>query len=327
MLGQSLSWWRYWPPVRASGSSLGYSGFKGRILGIRDQAYHPLEEALRTHKVLWDEFRVEHGRLEAGWTTARAFFDDAVAIDDFLDYERSHHRHMDDKTCAALMMIDYCYVLMSATIPLVAGSGIVPDLDPERIALRMFTDSHEHDGEAHEVRRADIRYLSSLFSTDRPASCRHPDAVLLASRPELCDTYRMEIERHLSPLVDILFKRTGLARPALWRLVADAIAGRWLEVGRQLSCLKQAREDAMRVVKHSGSPLHNKQLHFFDLTLHDENRRPIGSWTFRARGGCCRYYTVVEGALCSTCVLKKPADRNAELLETMRKHVALLRAN
>jgi hypothetical protein len=299
---------------------------KGLILETHDQARNPLEKALRTQKKLWDEFRVERGRLEAGWTTARAFFDDTAAIDDFLDYERSHHRHMDDKTCAAMMMIDYCYVLMLATIPLLAGSSVVPNLAPERIALRIFTDSHEHDGETHQVRRADIRYLSSLFSTDRPASACHPGGVLLGSRAELCDKYRKEIERHLTPLVDILFTKTGLARPALWRLVADAIAGRWLEVGRQLGCLDQAREDAMRVVKHAGSPLNNRQLHFFDLTLHDDKQRPIGSWTFRARGGCCRYYTVVEGALCSTCVLKKPKTRDAELLETMRKHVALLTA-
>ncbi|PZU21146.1 MAG: siderophore biosynthesis protein [Shinella sp.] len=298
----------------------------GSTLDFADHVSHPLKEALDCQGSFHHEFRVEYGKIEAGWTTACAFFDDAKAIDDFLAYERSYHSHMDDKTCAALMIIDYCYVLMFATIPLVAQSGIVPDLAPEQIALRMFTDSQEHDGEMHKVRRADIRYLSSRFSTDRPASGRHPDATLLCSREELCDRYRIEIERHLSPLVDGLFKRAGLARPALWRLVADAVAGRWLEVGRLLGQMDQARADAMRVVKQAGSPLYNKQLHFFDLTLHDDHRKPLGSWTFRARGGCCRYYTVVEGALCSTCVLKKPETRDAELLETMREHVARLAA-
>lgn len=264
--------------------------------------------------------------IESGWTTARAFFEDSAAVDTFLEYERSHHVHMDEKTCAALMIIDYCYVLMFATIPLIVGSGIVPDLDPDQIALRMFVDRHEHDGETHDVRRADVRYLSNRYSTDQPASGRHPDATLLVSRRGLCDAYRIAIERHFSPLIDVLFHKTGLARSALWRLVADAIAGRWLEVGRQFRCVDQVREDAMRVVKCSGSPLNNEQLHFFDLTLHDDSETPIGSWTFRARGGCCRYYTVVKGAFCSTCVLKKPEIRDAELLETMRKHVVLLAA-
>lgn len=295
-------------------------------MSFSDQVHHPLEEALEVQKPLWSEFLVECGGMEEGWTTARAFFGDAAAIDAFLDYERSHHSHMDDRTCAALMMIDYCYVFMLATIPLVAASGIVPDLAPEHIALRMFDDRHEHEGEVHDVRRADIRYLSRRFSTDRPSLGRHRDATLLSGRGELCDTYRVAIENHFSVLIAALVKRSGLGRPALWRLVADAVAGRWLEVGRQLGCLDQARQDAMRVVKHTGSPLYNKQLHFFDLTLRDDNREPIGSWTFRARGGCCRYYTVAEGNLCSTCVLKKPEIRDAELLETMRRHIALLTA-
>ncbi|MDH4412664.1 MAG: ferric iron reductase [Rhizobium sp.] len=232
-----------------------------------NQIHHPLKEALGAQLPFWNEFRVEHGTIEAGWTTAGAFFDDTAAIDAFLEYERSHHRQMDHKTCAALMIIDYCYVLMLATIPLLAGSGVVPDLDPEHIALRMFTDRHEHEGESHEVRRADVRYLSSRFLTDQPAYGCHPDATLVSDRSELCDRYRMAVEAHLSPLIEVLFERSGLARTALWRLVADAIAGRWLEVGRQLGCLERAREDAMRVVKQAGSPLNNRQLHFFDLTL------------------------------------------------------------
>jgi FhuF 2Fe-2S C-terminal domain len=293
-------------------------------LEIANHIHHPLKEALGAQLPFWSEFRVEHGMVDAGWTTARAFFDDTAAIDAFLEYERSHHKHMDSKTCAALLIIDYCYVLMLATIPLLAGSGVVPDLDPEHIALRMFTDRHEHDGQSHEVRRADMRYLSTRFSTDQPAYGCHPDATLVSSRPALCNQFRIAVEAHLSPLIEVLFQRSGLAYAALWRLVADAIAGRWLEVGRQLGCLERAREDAMRVVKQTGSPLNNKQLHFFDLTLHDDRDRPIGSWTFRARGGCCRFYTVANGTLCPTCVLKAPLKRNAELLDAMRKHAGLL---
>lgn len=244
-------------------------------MSFSDHDHHPLDEALDAQKSFWSGHRVECEGMEEGWTTARAFFDDAAAIDAFLNYERSHHSHMDDKTCAALMMIDYCYVFMLATIPLFAASGIVPDLTPERIALRMFDDRHDHDGEVHDVRRADIRYLSRRFSTDRTSLGHHPDATLLPSRGELCDAFRVAIENHFSALIETLAKRSGLGHPALWRLVADAVAGRWLEIGRQLNCLGQARQDAMRVVKHTGSPLCNKQLHFFDLTLHDDNRKIV----------------------------------------------------
>lgn len=225
-----------------------------------------------------------HGLVQDGWTTAQAFFDDASAVAAFLEYERSHYRHMDAKTCAALMMIDYCYVFMFATIPLVAGSGLVPDLSPKNVALRMFTARHEHDGESHDVRRADVRFLSKGFLTDNASLAGHRDAAFAADRGALCDAYRRGIEAHFTPLIDVLVRASGLAPAALWRLVADAIAGVWLEVGRHLRCVDQARADAMRVVKRVGSPLYNSQLHFFDLTLHDDQNKALGSWTFRARG-------------------------------------------
>ena len=289
-----------------------------------DSSASPFEQAIELYRPFWTEFSVTHGPIQDGWTTAQAFFADASAVAAFLEYERSHYRHMDAKTCAALMMIDYCYVFMFATIPLIAGSGLVPDLSPENIALRMFTARHEHDGESHDVRRADVRFLSKGFVTDRASLAGHRGAALAADRGALCDAYRHGIEAHITPLVEVLVQASGLAPAALWRLVADAIAGVWLEVGRYLRCVDQARADAMHVVKHLGSPLYNSQLHFFDLTLHDDQNKALGSWTFRARGGCCRFYTVVEGALCSTCVLKEPGVRNAELLDKMRKHSASL---
>ncbi|HWU16783.1 MAG TPA: ferric iron reductase [Devosia sp.] len=294
------------------------------IANSTGSAASPIEQAIALYQPFRTEFSVTHGPVQDGWTTAQAFFDDASAVGAFLEYERSHYRHMDAKTCAALMMIDYCYVFMFATIPLIAGSGLVPDLSPQNVALRMFTARHEHDGESHDVRRADVRFLSKGFFTDNVSLAGHRDAALAADRGALCDAYRRGIEAHFTPLINVLVQATGLAPAALWRLVADAIAGVWLEVGRHLGCVDQARVDAMRVVKHLGSPLYNRQLHFFDLTLHDDQNKALGSWTFRARGGCCRFYTVVEGALCSTCVLKEPGVRNAELLDKMRQHTALL---
>ncbi|WP_442580069.1 (2Fe-2S)-binding protein [Mesorhizobium sp. ASY16-5R] len=75
----------------------------------------------------------------------------------------------------------------------------------------------------------------------------------------------------------------------------------------------------MTILKQPGSPLFNRQLHYFDLTLRDEGQRELLSWTFRARGGCCRFYTVEGGKLCSTCVLKNAAERDNELLDAMRR--------
>jgi hypothetical protein len=274
---------------------------------------HALQDALLACAPDNAEFSVAVGPLDAGWVTAAAFFADSEAIDAFLDHEGSHNPGADPKTRAALLILDYCYVFMLASVPLLVGAGIVPDLSPSNMALQFFDGRHEHGGRSHANRRAHVRYLSPRFFDDRAA---------------LCGQFRAGVEAHFAPLVDVLFRKTGLSRNALWRLVADAVAGRCLEVGRQRGCIDEAKAIGMQVVKQPGSPLHNRQLRYFDLTLYDDTQKiPLGSWTFRARGGCCRFYTVLNGTLCSICVLKDPEERDAELLEAMRAHVHRLAHN
>lgn len=277
-------------------------------------------KALAARSVMWPEVRTNLGDPEPGWITAHAFFADDAAIEEYLHYEGSFHQDTDRKTCAAAMMVDYCYVFALATVPLFAGFGIVPDMSPRKYAMQFYTAPLEHDGRTFEVRRAHVRFLSPAFWTDREESA--VDAWQLMHHDGLCDFYRRSVEDHVRPLVEKLASRSGLSSNALWRLVADAIAACFLDAGRRFGCLEEAKATAMTVLKYPGSPLYNRQLHFFDLTLRDERQRELLTWTFRARGGCCRYYTVEDGTLCETCVLKKPADRNAELLRVMRLRYA-----
>lgn len=292
-----------------------------------DSSADPLAEALTEQSRLWPEVRTESRELEPGWITAEAFFADEAAIDEYLDYEGSFHAGTDRRTCAASMMIDYCYVFSMATVPLIAGFGIVPELAPQHYAMRFHIVPQEHDGRTFQIRRAHVRFLSCAFSTDREVSATHPDARRLPDRAALSDLYRYSLEDHVRPLVDKLAGRSGLSRNALWRLVGDAVAGRFLDAGRRLGCLEEAKAIAMTILKQPGSPLDNRQLHYFDLTLRDGEERDLISWAFRARGGCCRYYTVEGGELCDTCVLKKPEERDAELLETMRHCFAAAAGN
>lgn len=278
----------------------------------------PLAEALAARSRMWPEVRTDIGEPEAGWVTAEAFFADDAAIEDYLDYVRSLHARADRKTCAASMIIDHCNTFALATVPLLAGFGIVPDASPRHYAMKFHIAPEEHDGRVFQTRKAHIRFLSRTFSTDREASAAHPDARLLPDRDALCDLYRRVIEDHLRPLVGTLAGKTGLSRSALWRLVGDAVAGRFLDAGRRFGCLDEAKASALTILKQPGSPLNNRQLHFFDLTLRDADERELISWDFRARGGCCRYYTVKPDDLCDTCVLKKPEQRDADLLEMMR---------
>lgn len=270
-----------------------------------------LSAALAAQSAIWPDVPVEVGDLEPGWTTTAAFCASPAAVDEYLQHEGAFHGTADRMTCAAAMMVDYCYVFSIATVPLFVGFGIVPELSPALFAFRFRTVRQEHDGRVLDVRRAHVRFLSAGFVAAEAEPGR-PD-------PRLCEAYRHAVEDHFAPFVAQVGARSGLARGALWRLAADGIAGRFLDAGRRVGRLEEARAAAMAIVKQPGSPLRNRQLSFFDLTLRDGAGRALLNWTFRARGGCCRFYTVAGGGLCSTCVLKPAAERNAELLQAMRR--------
>ncbi|WP_337182659.1 (2Fe-2S)-binding protein [Shinella sp.] len=288
--------------------------------GIDKAACHPFLAAMAVQSANWPDIPTGTGRLEAGWITAAALFASDDAIEEYLRYEGSFHADMDRKTCAAAMMADYGYIFSTAVVPLFAGFGLIPDLSPRQFALRFYVTPLEHDGQVHEARRAHVRFLSPAFSTDRGNDTNTPCETAILDSGALCDLFRRSIEDHFRPLVGQLHARTGLARSALWRLVADAVAGTFLDAGRRFGRIEAAKATAMTVLKQPGSPLDNRQLHYFDLTLADEGHGAI-SHTFRARGGCCRHYTVDDGAVCPTCVLNTPERRDAELRQAMRHHV------
>lgn len=294
----------------------------GDYLGEPKRQTSPLRSALASQAALWPEIKVELGGIEPGWISAEAFFASDVMIEEFLDYEASFNEGTDRKTSASLMMTDYAYVFSLATVPAFTGFGILPDLSPSRVALQFHATQDEHDGHVHEVRRAHVRYLSADFSTTRTDDAAHPDARGPMAHDQIAEAYCCSVQTHFEPLIGQLHARTGLARNALWRLVADALAGRFLDAGRQLGCLDAAKASAMAILKRPGSPLNNRQLCYFDLTVLDRERQPF-SYTFRARGGCCRYYTVDGGTYCKTCVLKDPRERDEDLRQAMRSHLGL----
>lgn len=263
------------------------------------------------------EVLTQFGDLETGWVRADRFVLNEALVDEYLEYEGSFSRNTDLKTCAAAMMVDYCYVFTLATVPMFVRFGILPDLSLQNYAMRFHIVPLKHDDKTVLVRRAHVRFLTQRSWTDR---VEYADfAIQLPDHDGLCDHYRMGIEDHMMPLVDHLYRRTSLSRSALWRLVADAVAGRFLEIGRELGCEDRARNSAMKILKRSGSPLNNRQLHYFDLTLCDDQNRELFSRTFRSRGGCCRYYMTSGGELCETCVLQKPEIRDTRLLSAMRE--------
>lgn len=257
------------------------------------------------------DVRVDVGPAGEGWATTEAFFLDDSALGEFLAFEQSLNGGTDLRTAGALLITDYGYILAAAAVPLFTGFGLVPDLSPASVALSFYTTEGLHDGKTHRVRRAHVRLLEERLWRGR----MEDDAA--------GERFRAELERHFLPVIDAVHARTRLSKAALWRLVADAIAGHFLEFGRRFGDVVAARTAAMRILKMPGSPLDNPQLHYFDLTVLDRNEQAF-SYTFRQRGGCCRFYLVDGGELCPTCVLKAPAERDEELRLAMRRHLGVL---
>ena len=278
-----------------------------------------LTEATVLQQSMWPEVPCSAGPMLAGWTTSAALFSSPSALEEFLDYEGSFDPGVDLKSRAAFLMSDYCYIFFMATVPLLVGRGVVPDMSPDAVSLQFYTHHGEHDGEPMTVRRAHVRLLSPQIFTDRDAG---PFSTV-TDHAGLCERFRIGVEQHFHPLVEALAKRTGFSKNAQWRLVGDAIAGRFLDVGRRFGCLTEAMASAMAIVKVQGSPLNNRQLGYFDLTLHDSALKEPFTYTFRARGGCCRYYTVEGAEKCPTCVLKSHEERDDILLQEMRAHFCL----
>lgn len=269
-----------------------------------------VRRALEAQAAYIPDVRADIGPAGEGWMTSEAFFSDDLAMGEFLGFEQSLNEGTDLKTAAALLMTDYGYSLAAATVPLFTGFGLVPDLSPASVALSFYTTEELHDGEMHRTRRAHVRFLEDVFWQGQLDDAADGER------------FRVEIERHFRPIIEAIHTRTRLSHAALWRLAADAIAGRFLDSGRQFDTVEAAKAAAMRILKVSGSPLANRQLHYFDLAVLDRYQQEF-SYTFRQRGGCCRFYQVEGGEYCPTCVLKDPAERDEELRLAMRRHLGL----
>jgi hypothetical protein len=99
-----------------------------------------------------------------------------------------------------------------------------------------------------------------------------------------------------APLVEAQRQSCRLGAAAQWRLISDALAYAWLQVGKQQKAEDFARRDFFEGLLGEASKLNNRQVRW--TSLHWQDRIE----TFVSRGGCCRYYTADDGDYCRTCV-------------------------
>ncbi|WP_245261763.1 ferric iron reductase [Ancylobacter sp. FA202] len=257
------------------------------------------------------------GPIEPGFTPLATLFGAERFLTAMLARQQAATPGLDEKGAAAFFITEYSNLLgILAAVPFLSH-GLVPDLSARNCALA----AQPPPGEPPDVR---LRLLNAAGVTDRPLAA--PSSLIRpVDRAGLLEALGQSLEAHMAPLIDTLHTRTGLPRRAMWRLVGDAVAMRFLEAGQRLGCEAVAKADVMAALMRTGSPLANRQLHFFDVEIVDDARRVLARRTFRARGGCCRFYTAPGGSLCTSCVLVKPEDRRQRIEARMRAELGLPR--
>ena len=253
---------------------------------------------------------------ESSWFRAHELTDpNSANLGQSLARQVADYSGMDARTQATFFINEYSWYVPEVAIGAFLLAKRIPDLSAENIALRYITYTWHEDDESGEAERLDVRFLSGRFAClpDDPAA-DHPDAQVLPDVDALREHLRTMLEAHLTPLIERVYARTKLSCHTQWMLVADACAAQFLNIGRTLN-EEQGKAEGMAFIKASGSPMNNNKTSYISLQYLDHCD------TFRARGGCCRYYTVSETGddYCTTCVLRKPEERDARLLAYMQK--------
>lgn len=284
---------------------------------------HPLERAVSEQNRLWKTPQTSIGQPEAGWLSASEVFRTSPLVDMLLARQALSTPDLDLKAQAAYLTIGYCNLLSVVFVPMLVGFNVFPDLSTSTVYLMQGGGGDENEGvndSPVSSPRVKVRLSSTRFMTVNTLYSAHEDAEYFSDEAFFLNAVRKGVEAHLVSLIEVLSAKSGLARSALWRLAADSVASVFLEAGRRFSDEISARKMALAVLKEPGSPLNNKQLHFFELQLRDQDNHDtvMMKRTFRARGGCCRFYTSSTGYFCSTCVLRDRQSRDRILIEGMR---------
>jgi hypothetical protein len=285
-----------------------------------DAMEHPLTLALAAQAGHWPRPETGLGAPGPDWPTLRQVYADTALLDRMLASQARFTPDLDRKGQAAYLMTSHGVALGTIAAACLVGAGLVPCLGPDALGLQVVIPVADDPEE-----RTRIRLLSSRFATDRADLAANADADPIAGRAALHERLRLELEAHLEPVVACLQAATGLSTGALWRLAGDSVAAQFLDAGRRFGHEADAIAAALCVLKAPGSPLANKEMHYFKILLPDPKcpGRTLLTRTFRARGGCCRWYTSKQGKLCTTCVLRSDADRRVVIEDNLRRRLGL----
>jgi len=199
---------------------------------------------------------------------------------------------MDDKAAAAVLLSGLSSEMMAAILGRASGFGEVPWPQASDMGLELNWTTWTDGTASTPV----LTYRVEIGGPTDVSSPRRAQAIA---------------DLH-GPLVTALATATRLGARALWRIVTDSVSQACLEAGQRRGDAAAGMALARDILNDKASPLFNRQWSYFEVEAHRPDGRSVREW-FRARGGCCRYYTTAGGATCSTCVLRDPASREAIL--------------
>ncbi len=235
----------------------------------------------------------EHDDVCDGPVSPAGLATDATRLNRWLAEHRRLHPGMDLKAAAAFLIGGVAWELGEALAPAVLA-GLPSRLPgPDTARLRLAWALYDEDDEAEPT----ITYRVQL---DGREAALEPAAL------------RIAFEATHAPLVGALAQRTGLSRSAWWRQVTDSLSAALLEASQEAGEPERGQALARATLGERTSPLFNRQWGFFEVEACHPGGAPVREW-FRARGGCCRYYTADGGEYCSTCVLRDPQSRDERL--------------
>ena len=281
-----------------------------------------LEGTLARVSQAMPEFSVTPGEMGPGWFPAAELGDPGGGrLVDALERVAMSYPGADIRTQTTLFFNQYAWMLSGAAVIAFLLEKRVPDLALNNVLLHYNTVKWEKDSERGEYERLDLRFLCSRFASlpdDRAAG--QQGVTVLPDAAALREWFRLRVEDHMRPIIEVAQQLSHLSCGALWRIVADSCAQAFLYAGQHIGESAQAEREGLAFVKVPGSPLNNSQLHFVSLNCDGHSE------TFRVRGGCCRYYTLPKGHYCTPCVLRNPEARRADFLAEMKKRTVLSEA-
>ena len=230
----------------------------------------------------------------AGLLTARETWSRVEAVDAFLDYQIRFAAGMDQRVKGAHLIAFYSHHLAIAAGAVLLQTGLVADLGPDELAVGWEeyrpASAEFPSGGAHR-----FHFRFSRFSgVDDSAAAFHDGFI-----------------SSLAPAVEVLQARTGLSPGAQWRLVADGIAGAFLELGMAMGGAERAMALALAIIGQKGSPLSRAKPRYERVEA-ISGGQPAAR-VFRLRSGCCLYYRTPGGDFCDVCVVLKPREQKSRL--------------